>query len=304
MSNSSSTPPNPAPSAAPARAAAPYDVEAASPGFREHLQRYSVASRETRARWPARLDVRYGDGAAERLDIFLTDRSAAAPIVVFLHGGGWRGSSKEDRSFPAETFCPAGAIWISMEYPLAPAASVDQMVESVRRGIAWVHRNAHTFAGDRDRIFVCGNSAGGHLAAMAMVTDWSTGWHLPESPIRGATTISGVFQMTPLRHGHANTWLKLDVDSAVRNSPIFNLPARGSPLLCVAAANEPPEFREQSEVFAAVWRNRGFAGEYLLMPDVDHFSIIGELGKPASRLVSAMLRQMGLEPAAAARVVT
>lgn len=271
----------------------PYDVEAASPGFRDLLQVYARKSAEVRSARPCRLDIAYGPGAAERLDVFMAD-APDAPAVVFLHGGGWRASSKEDRSFPAEVFCPAGATWISMEYPLAPVATLDEMVASVRRGIAWVHAHGQEIGIDPDRIHLCGNSAGGHLVGMALGTDWARHGGLPQDVIKGATTVSGVFQMLPLMASGANGWLRMDVEAAVRNSPIFNLPGAGCPLLCAVGADEPPEFLEQSEAFVAVWRARGYEGTFLRVPGRNHFSVIGDLGNRDSALVRGMFAQIGL----------
>lgn len=272
--------------------AEPYDVEGASPGFRQLLEKFTRASIETRHSRPARLDVPYGPGAAEQLDIFLT-KTPNAPIVIFLHGGGWCASSKGDRSFPAEVFGPAGAIWISMEYPLAPGANLDEMVQSVRRGIAWVHGNAASFGGDAQRIHLCGNSAGGHLVGMALGTDWPA-WGMPADAIKGATTISGVFHMTPLMKSLANGWLHMDLDMATRNSPIFNLPAKSCPLLCTVGTDEPVEFIEQSEAFVAAWRHKGYPASFLPMEGKHHFSIIAELGHLESPLVKAIFEQVGL----------
>jgi arylformamidase len=275
------------------RRIAPYDIEATVPDFRDYLARYTEASARTRTTWPSRLDASYGSGPAERLDIFLAE-TPRAPVVVFLHGGGWRGSSKEDRAFPAETFCPAGAVWISQEYPLAPAASLDAIVEAVRNGLAWVFRNAATFGGDPDRLFVCGNSAGAHLAAMALVTDWGARSGQPADLVKGATLISGVFDMTPLMQTAANGWLKLDRAAAVRNSPIFSRPAADVPLICAVGTDEPPEFVEQSRSFAAAWQGHGRPVHYMPVAGHHHFSIIGELGRRDGALVPAMLAQIGL----------
>ncbi|TFZ02631.1 alpha/beta hydrolase [Ramlibacter henchirensis] len=268
-----------------------YAVEQATPGFAEWLQKFSAESRRVQASRRCQLDVAFGDAPAERLDIFPAD-NANAPIVVFLHGGGWRASSKGDRSFPADVFCPAGAVWISMEYPLAPAASVDDMVACLRKGMAWVAANARSFGGDPDRIFVCGNSAGGHLASVMMTTDW-TEHGLPADLIKGGTFVSGVFDMIPLMKSGANEWLRLDIDTAVRHSAIYNVPRRGGSIVCAVGADEMPEFVEQSRNFAAVWRFHGHPATFLPCPELHHFSIIAELGRRDSALVRAMFDQIG-----------
>jgi arylformamidase len=269
----------------------PYAVEAATPEFASYLKRYSAESRRVQASRRCRLDVAYGDAPAERLDIFPAD-AEGAPIVLFLHGGGWRGSSKGDRSFPAEVFCPAGVAWISMEYPLAPAASLDEMVSSLRKGARWVARHAASFGGDAQRIHVCGNSAGAHLAAMLLATDRS-GDGLAPGTIKGGTFVSGVFDMVPLLESGANDWLKMDIDVAVRNSPIYHVPVHGCPIVCAVGADELPEFVEQSRNFAAVWRSHGHPATFTACAGLHHFSVIGELGSAGSTLVRAMLEQIG-----------
>lgn len=270
----------------------PYAVEQATPDYAKWLQKFSAESRRVQASRACRLDVAFGDTPAQRLDIFPAEKNDA-PVVVFLHGGGWRGSSKSDRSFPADVFCPAGAAWVSMEYPLAPTATLDDMVACLRKGMLWVAKNATSFGGDPQRIFVCGNSAGAHLAALLLTTDWAE-YGLPPDLIKGGTFISGVFDMVPLSRSGANEWLKMDIDAAVRHSPIYQVPKHGCPIVCAVGGDELPEFQEQSRNFAAVWRYHGHDGTFLPCAGLHHFSIINELANPNSALVRGMLTQMGL----------
>jgi arylformamidase len=268
----------------------PYAVEQATPGFMDWIRKFDAESKRVQGSRRCRLDVSFGDTPAQSLDVFPADVENA-PIVVFLHGGGWRGSSKGNRSFPADVFCPAGVTWISMEYPLAPAATLDDMVSSLRQGLAWVAHNAKSFGGDASRIHLCGNSAGGHLSAELIATDW-TRFGLPADLVKGGTFISGVFDMIPIMHSGANEWLKLDLDTAVRHSPIYDVRGGACPIVCAVGGDELPEFQQQSRNFAAVWRARGNAAEYLPCAGEDHFSIIAQLGDAKSELVRAMLGQV------------
>lgn len=270
-----------------------FNIEASVPNFRDYLRRYSEASARTRERLSCQLDIAYGDMPPERLDLFPTEK-AGAPTLVFLHGGGWRASSKSDRSFPAEVFVPAGAHYVSMEYPLAPEHSLDQIVTSVRRGLSWLWLNAGQFGLDQQRIFVCGNSAGGHLAGMLLADGWREAHGLPDDAIAGACTLSGVFEMEPLMHSGAQEWLKLDSESVLRNSPIRHIPQHGCPFIGVVGQLEPGAFVRQTMEYCTAWAAAGHTVDVSVASGHNHFSIIGELGNEASPVFSAICRMMEL----------
>ena len=189
-----------------------YNPELGVADAAECRERYKAESEMVRTRVKARLDVAYGPGRDQRLDVYLTERPRA-PILAFIHGGGWRGSNKEERAFAALPITRAGAIFISIEYPLAPGVTLDEMVRQVGESMIWIHRNAGAIGGDAARIHLAGNSAGGHLGALMLAEDW-TRHGLPESPIAGACLISGVFDMRPIRFTSYNEALKLDERTA------------------------------------------------------------------------------------------
>ena len=275
-----------------------YDPEAGVAGVKECLDRYANESRRLRASHPAKLDVAYGPGPAQQLDIYLAEHGERAPIQVFVHGGAWKGSSKEDRSFPASAFCSRGAAWIGLEYPLAPAVALDEIVQQVREGIAWIYRNAATFGADPSRLYISGSSAGAHLCAMVLATDWKR-FGLAPGVIAGATLISGIFDLDPLRLTRGYAHLALDPESVARNSPIHHLPERGCPLIVAVGRAETAEFVRQSVDYFRAWTDRGFAGHFMVLDGHHHFSIMGEMSRHESPLHRAMLAQMGLalEPA-------
>jgi arylformamidase len=278
----------------PATLARLYDPEAGVADAAECRERYKAESDRVRSYLKSRLDVAYGPAPDQRLDLYLTDRERA-PILVFIHGGGWRASNKRERAFPALPLARAGAIFISVEYPLAPGITLDEMVRQVREAIVWIHRNAATIGGDPNRIHLSGNSAGGHLGAILLATEWRD-HGLPENALAGACLVSGVFDMRPIRFTSYNEALRLDEETAARFSPLLHLPERGCPLIVAVGRDETTEFVRQSVEFFEAWVEKGFHGELIVMPKLHHFSIIGELGNPASPLFQAILNQMGLGP--------
>ncbi len=274
------------------RLARQYDIEATVPNMGDLLRQYGEASAKTRSSRRALLNVEYGAGPGETLDLYFAETKKPAPIIIFIHGGGWRGSNKEARAFLADFYCPAGAVFISLEYPLAPAHTLDQMAAAVKKGVTWAQTNAATFGGDRSRIVVVGNSAGGHLAAVAATK-------LAPAELAGVVTVSGVFDMRPLQLTAANAWLRMDDAAVLRHSPIHHIQPNPCPLFAYVGEHEPDEFRRQSHDFAAAWRRRGGSAEFLEIPGHNHFSIIGLVGKPGNPISDAVLRSAGISPAAA-----
>jgi arylformamidase len=271
-----------------------YNNRAKVPKAMEYLERYTRESEATRRERPGRLDVRYGPRTGETLDIFPAAGGAPAPIQVFIHGGYWRSLHKSDFSYVARGFHPAGAAAVVIDYALIPSVDMDELVRQCRAAIAWTYRNAASFGGDPARLFVSGHSAGGHLVAMLMSTDWGAFAGLPADVIKAGCGISGLYDLEPIRLCYLNDDLELTPELARRNSPVHLAPARSGPLLLAVGGLEGPEYHRQTDDLAAAWRRRGLPCEVLDMPGQDHFSIAMQLDDPRSELSQAILRQMGL----------
>ena len=269
----------------------------------EYLTRYPADSARTRDELPARLDLRYGPAPGETLDLFLPDGGGPAPVHVFVHGGYWRALGKADFSFVARGLQPAGVLVAVIDYALIPTVDMDELVRQVRASVAWLHRNAAAFGGDPRRITVSGHSAGGHLAAMLMATDWARFAGLPPDVVKAACGISGLYDLEPIRLSYLNETLALTPEMARRNSPVHGVPAQaGGPLLLAVGELEGDEYHRQTESLAAAWQRRGLVAGVMDMAGHDHFSIVTELGSPATPLSRAILRQMALP--AAGRVMS
>ena len=139
-----------------------YNNRARVPDHAAVLAGWSEASALARARSPARLDLPYGHGAGETLDVFpaTASRPAAAPVLVFIHGGYWRSLDKADHSFVAPSFNAAGAVVVVPNYALCPAVSIEHIVLQMAAAVAWTWRHAADFGGDPARIALAGHSAG------------------------------------------------------------------------------------------------------------------------------------------------
>lgn len=270
-----------------------YDARGTVPDIHPILRQYADGSAAARAALPCVLDVAYGAHADETLDIFPAP-APGAPVFVFVHGGYWRLLSKDDSSFMAPAFTRAGATVVAVNYSLAPAVTLDHIVDQNRRALAWVHRHIDKHRGDPRRIHVCGSSAGGHLVGMLLAGGWHAEYGVPESVVGSAASLSGLFDLEPIVHTHVNGWMHLSPEDALRNSPVAHLPRTACPLIVSYGENETAEFKRQSDGYLRAWRARGFAGTHVPMPGTNHFDIVLQLNDAASPLTQAVFRQMGL----------
>jgi arylformamidase len=230
----------------------------------------------------ARLDLRYGVGSRQRLDVFPCG-APASPTLIFIHGGYWQMNDKETYAFLGEGVGAAGFNLAMIEYTLAPAARMDQIVGEARSAVAWVIEHAKEFDGDPARVFVSGHSAGGHLTAMAMV----------DARVAGGVAISGIYDLEPIRLNYLNEKLGLDLAETERHSPMRHFPATAAPLVVTVGLGELPELVRQSEEYAAGWMARGHRGRYLPLPAHDHFSILEELAQPKGIILDAVREMAG-----------
>ncbi len=269
-----------------------YDARASVADFAGYMREYAERSETVRTGHPALLDIAYGPGIAERLDIFLpVARAAPAPVLVFIHGGYWRAQRKEDMCSFVPAYTQAGIAVVIVEYTLVPEATLAEVVREMRSALAWLHRHGSHYGLDADRLFVSGSSAGGHLAAMLMAPDWPARYGLPDDVIKGAVALSGLFDLRPLCTTVVNSWLQLTETQALALSPIQYVPARSGPLILAVGGRETQGFKNQTQAMWQTWQSHGLTVHQVDAPDCDHFSLLFELGTPDSALFQAT-RQM------------
>ena len=269
------------------------NARATVPDFAPFMARYASESARMRSELPCRIGVSYGASEPERLDIFPAESTAPAPIFVFLHGGFWRLLDSADSCFMAECLTKAGACVVAVNYALAPNVSVAEIVRQCRAAVAWVHAHANGFGGDPTRIHMAGSSCGAHLAAMMLAPGWEADFGLPDNLVGGATLLSGMYDLEPIRLGHPNEWLKLSAADVAVLSPLAHLPQRPVPLVVSYAPTETDEFKRQSEVYMAAAMARGCPVRFIPMPGTNHFDIVFGLADRASPLARAVIGTMG-----------
>ena len=285
---------------------AQYNNRARVPEHQDIYAGFQARAEAVLEEFETRLDVAYGPSAEETLDVYLPANAAenapentqGAPINVFLHGGYWFSRHKNDFRFLAQGLTRAGAALVVVNYALVPQVNLDELVRQCRAAVAWTYGNAGAFGGDAERIYVSGWSAGGHLTAMMMATDWPAfAGGLPPDLVKGGTAISGIYDLEPIRLTFMQETLGFTREQVARNSPLGLAPATDAPpapLIVAVGGDESDEFLRQGETFTAAWKNKGVPCEMMVRPGINHFTILGEFGDADSGLTRAARKQMGL----------
>lgn len=252
----------------------------------EVIARYPVLSKATRERFEHRANIAYGRHPDEMLDIFPV--RGGGPIQIFVHGGAWKNFTKDDYSFAAEAYVPAGATTVLLNFSKLPAVRLPAVVDQVRRGIEWVRANALSFGGDPSQVFVSAQSSGAHLAAAALQRG---GLEF----VRAAALVSGPFYLEPVVLSHRADYVKLEPDEVHELSPGLHPTKMPCPVLMAYAQDDTDEFQRQSRVFAAELERLGRLTGLIRCPDVNHFELMECFTNPRHELIRAIRRQMGKE---------
>lgn len=271
-----------------------YNNRKRAPDFATFIQEWEQRSEQFRQRVNYVADVAYGPHPRERLDIFPA-AGGPAPTLVFFHGGYWQSFSRDTFHFVVEDFVKEGITAVCVNYPLGPEASMDGIVASCRSSLAWLYRHLAQHGGDPEKIYIAGHSAGGHLVAMLMATDWpGLAAELPRDLIKGGCAISGLFDLIPIQRSYVNDKLGMDEAMADRNSPLRLAPSCDSPLIVSVGELESEEYHAQSSDFAVAWSKQGAPVTELTLSEANHFTVLEHLSAAEADLHQAILAHMRL----------
>jgi len=266
-----------------------YNPRLAVKDFPALATEWQARSRAARERLRCTADISYGATEMEKLDIF-RQKDAGAPIVIFFHGGYWRSGDKSDFSFIAQGLVESGAAVVIPNYALCPHVTLDELVGQCYRAIRWVDDNASEFGGDPSRIHLAGHSAGGHIVALAMTRGTEAG--LPEGMIKSGLSISGLYNLEPLRRSFLNMEVRLTPEQVLRLSPIGHLRRIDAELALSVGADESHEFHRQTNDYRREWERCGNSARYLPVAGADHYSVLDSLADSGGVLCQAMVKTM------------
>jgi arylformamidase len=275
-----------------------YDQMVYAPNREQVAKRRIANSDKARAVIGLPERVAYGPTEIERLDIYRTGR-ANAPVNIFVHGGAWRANRAADYACLAEPFVKAGAHYVILDFINVDDAggSLFPMVEQVRRAVGWVHRNAKTFGGDPDRLYLTSHSSGSHIGGCVVTHDWRKEG-LPVDILKGATLGSGMYDLKPVRLSKRSKYVKFTDEMEEALSAQRHIERLNTPLILAHGTCETPEFQRQTRDFYAAVKAAGKPVELLVGEGYNHFEMLETLANPYGLLGRAVLAQMYLTPTA------
>ena len=274
---------------------AAYTQSVYAANMRQILKRCARNSELVRERIGAPKRLSYGPTPIEALDVYLT-KAKNAPVNVFVHGGAWRAELARDYGYSAEMFVNAGAHLVVLDFNnvIESGGNLMTMVEQIRRAVIWVYRNAESFGGDPERLYVSGHSSGGHLAGVLLTTDWLGDFDIPPNIIKGGVCGSGMYDLKAVRLSQRSSYIKFTDEIEDALSPQRHIDKLLAPLALVYGTLETPEFQRQSRDFAAAVKAAGKNVSLIVMEGYNHFEVMEQLGNPLSLFARAVLQQMKL----------
>jgi arylformamidase len=275
-----------------------YDQAVYAPNRDIVINRCRRNSELARERLGAPKRFTYGPTKFEGLDVF-TAKTPNAPIMMYIHGGSWRVGTASDYHYAAEAFLNAGANFVVTDFANVGdvGGSLLPMADQIRRSVVWVYKNAKSFGGDPERIYVSGQSSGGHWIGVLLTTDWHNDYGVPMTIIKGGVSGSGMYDLKPVRLSARSKFVKFTDEMEDKLSAQRHLDKLVAPVALVYGSLETPEFQRQSRDFSAAVKAAGKPVTLAVMEGYNHFEVMESIGNPISLFGRAAIEIMKLHPA-------
>jgi arylformamidase len=238
--------------------------------------------------------VAYGPTEIEKIDIYRAKRPNA-PIMIFIHGGSWRTGRSANFALYAEMFVKAGAHFVAVDFNnvLETNGDLFPMVDQCRRAVAFTYRNAATFGGNANEVYLCSRSSGSHLSGCVVMTEWEK-LGLPRDLLKGAVLGSGMYDLKAVRLSKRGNYVKFTNEMEEALSPQRHIVNIHTPLVLTHGTLETPEFQRQTRDFAAALQAAGKPVRLIVGKGYNHYEMGESIGNPYAIMGRAALEMMKL----------
>ncbi|MEO7767114.1 MAG: alpha/beta hydrolase [Ferruginibacter sp.] len=268
-----------------------YNTRLQVPEFADYINGWELRSKQAEQQYPAVKNIAYGDLPREQLDIYPSSKPYAKGLV-FIHGGYWQRFDKSFFQFVSMAFHSYDVTTVILNFPLAPAATIEQIGASCLKAVQWLQANLSSYNGDADQMYVAGHSAGAHLMTMLMAdSGQANGTALGADVFKGACALSGLFNLVPVQLCEVNKVLQMDAATALKNSPTQFKPHIQCPLMLAVGGAETKEFIDQSTELYECWKDN-IPINFSQIAGANHFSILDDLCDPTTTLHNNMRQLM------------
>ena len=251
----------------------------------DRFERMSEAATKQITNW---YSCQFGPTEAEYVDVFPSS-IPNGPVHIFIHGGYWRAMSTREFAFVAQVLVQKGITVVLTNYGLCPTIRLSDIVDQTRRAVSWVAHNALKLNIDSGRLSLSGHSAGGHLVAMMLATDWSD-YGLPRDLIKGSISLSGLFDLRPFPHSWLQPTLALSAAEVEDNSPLFLPVCTKAKVTLLYGELEQSEFARQSLAYSDHLTSNNVTVDCLAIEKADHFTELDLFVQEESDMLKEIVR--------------
>ena len=258
-----------------------------------YLKQYLSESARIHKNLKHQNNIPYGPSLSETLDYYPSEKRDS-PLLCFIHGGYWHSFSSRDFAFISEAPHSKGFSVAHINYALCPQVTLDEIVRQCRAAIVWLYRHAKELCFNPELIGVAGHSAGGHLTAMLLATQWEKDYGLPSDLIRFAFPISGLFDLHPFLFSWLQPKLQLNLEQVHRNSPLFLESPNPSRVRVIVGAEESKEFYRQSTEYSFHLQQQGFEVDCQSIFQKNHFNLLDDFLGEGGEVMELISNSMNL----------
>ena len=228
--------------------------------------------------YDARLDLPYGPGIRQRLDVYLPrDASGPAPVIVFFYGGNWNSGKRSDYLFVGEALASRGFVAVLPDYRLYPEVRFPEFLDDCAQAVRWSFENIAQFGGDPQRVFLMGHSAGAYNAAMlALDPQYLRAAGVDPGRIRGLIGLAGPYDFLPVTGPVARQVFGYP-DTPITTQPIQFASSASPPALLITAEDDDAVDPGNSKRLAARLRKEGVPVREIVYRGIGHRALVGAM---------------------------